>query len=407
MGEKVDGYIKVLKFGGTSVADTAAFERAAQIVRDHQTSPVVVVVSAMGGVTDALIESIRTAARHGSASALDALEEHFERHLQVAQGLKAEALASCQGLIEDSRREITVLLDVAAERGVADLRTQDAIASYGEKLCASLFTMILEHRGVPASYVDARLCILTDDQHGSANPLLDEVRSRTTAELKPLLELKRVPVLGGFIGATAEGDTTTLGRGSSDYTATLVGAALQAGEIQIWTDVDGVQTAHPNLVTATRTVPMISYAEAEQLAGLGARVMHPRMIEPVIADQIPIRIRDSRFPEQSGTLICAESEAPKGIVKAIAHRVNSEHGIVACVGDGLSNGSQGAAGVRRVLEEIEPSLKWQSTSPSNLLTIVNREQVPSLVKRLHERIFESESQSRPKRKGATVLDRRA
>ena len=399
----MDGFIKVLKFGGTSVADAAAFERAAQIVRAHQSSPVVVVVSAMRGVTDALIESLLTAARHGSSSALDTLEEHFERHLQVAQSLEAEELTNCRVLIENSRREITVLLEVVAERGVADLRTQDAIASYGESLCASLFTMILVHRGVAASYVDARACILTDDQHGSANPLLDEVRSRTNAELKPLLELKKVPVLGGFIGSTAEGVTTTLGRGSSDYTATLIGAALQAGEIQIWTDVDGVQTAHPNLVTTARTVPVISYAEAEQLAGLGARVMHPRMIEPVIADKIPIRIRDSRFPEQSGTLICAESEAPKGIVKAIAHRVNSEHGIVACVGDGLSNGSQSAAGVRRVLEEVDASLKWQSTSPSNLLTIVNREQVPALVKRLHERIFESQQ----KRKGATVLDRRA
>ena len=334
----MSGYIRVLKFGGTSVADAAAFERAAEIVRANAGSPVVVIVSAMSGVTDALIESLLTAANQDSATAVNILEEHFERHLRVAQSINAEALAKCYTLIESSRKEIAELLNVVAERGLADVRTQDAIASHGERLCASLFTMILEHHGIAASYVDARQCVVTDDQHGNANPLIDEVFSHTNTELTPLLEQGLVPVLGGFMGATKEGVTTTLGRGSSDYTATLIGAALQAAEIQIWTDVDGVQTAHPNLVTATRTVPVISYAEAEQLAGLGARVMHPRMIEPVIGAGIPIRIRNSRFPDQAGTLICAESDAPKGTVKAIAHRANSEHGIVACVGDGLSNG---------------------------------------------------------------------
>jgi aspartate kinase len=403
----VSGYIKVLKFGGTSVADAAAFERAAEIVRANVSSRVVVIVSAMSGVTDALIESLHTAANQSSAAALNILEAHFERHLDVAQTLDAEALAKCRTRIESTRNEVEGLLNVVAERGLADVRTQDAIASTGERLCAALFTMILEHQGIAASYVDARQCIVTDDQHGNANPMIDQVSSRTKTELTPLLEQGLVPVLGGFIGATTEGVTTTLGRGGSDYTATLIGAALQATEIQIWTDVDGVQTANPNLVTATRTVPVISYTEAEQLAGLGARVMHPRMIEPVIDSRIPIRIRHSRFPDQAGTLICAESDAPKGIVKAIAHRANSEHGIVACVGDGLGNGAPGAAEIRGVLEEIDPLLKWQSTSPSNLLTIVNLEEVPELVKRLHEQIFEGKGQEAEKRKGATALDRRA
>lgn len=403
----MSGNIKLLKFGGTSVADAAAFQRAAEIVRANTDARVVVIVSAMSGVTDALIESLLAAGREGSDAALKILEEHFERHMHVAQTLSVQAMMKYRSLIDNSRAEIISLLDIVAERGLADLRTQDAIASHGERLCASLFTLILKDRGIPASYVDARDCILTDDQHGNANPLLEEIQSRTNAKLEPLLESERVPVLGGFMGATVDGITTTLGRGSSDYTATLIGAAVQATEIQIWTDVNGVQTANPNLVTTTRTVPMISYAEAEQLAGLGARVMHPRMIEPVLENGIPIRIRNSHLPDQSGTLICAESEAPKGVVKAIAHRVNSEHGIVACVGDGLSNGTATAAALRLVLEELDPALKWQSTSPSNLLTIVEREQVPELVSRLHERIFEQEYQVRLKRKGAKVLDHRA
>ena len=371
--------IKVLKFGGTSVADAAAFERAVEIVRGNRNSPVVVVVSAMSGVTDALI-------------AVNNLEEHFERHLQVAQILEADQQRKFRDLIENSKREIFALLPVAA----TNLRTHDEIASHGERLCAALFAMVLEHYQVPASYVDARSCILTDDDHGNANPLINEVCSRTKAQLNPLLKSNRVPVLGGFIGETANGLTTTLGRGSSDYTATLIGAALRAEEIQIWTDVDGVQTANPSLVTATRTIPVISYEEARELAALGARVMHPKMIGPVIEDKIPIRIRNSRFPERSGTLICAGTELPNGFVKAIAHRDR----VVACVGDGLSNGSLGAASVRRVLREVDPALTWQSTSASNLITTVEAEDAPELVKRLHERIFEM-------RKGATALGRRA
>jgi aspartate kinase len=386
---KVTSSIKVLKFGGTSVADGAAFERAARIVHGCP-APVVVVVSAMSGVTDALIKSIRTSATDGTTAASDGmpaaiatLEEHFLRHLHVAEALRPEALAKCRTLIESARHEITELLDL----GPADLRIQDAITSYGEILCAGLFTLILEHHDVPASYVDARRCIFTDDKHGDANPLIHEVNLRTGAELKPLLEAKMVPVLGGFIGATTRGVTTTLGRGSSDYTATLIGAALQAAEIQIWTDVDGVQTANPGLVTATRTVPILSYEEAKELAALGARVMHPKMIDPVVDENIPIWIRNSRIPEQSGTLICAQSGPPNGIVKAIAHSAR----VVACVGDGLSNGTQGAARVRQVLREMDPTLKWQSTSASNLITIVDPDGVATLVRRLHERLFESQS----------------
>jgi aspartate kinase len=366
----VASHIKVLKFGGTSVAGVAAFERAIQIVRANEGSPLVVVVSAMRGVTDALIESFHAATSHNAAIALAKLEEQFERHVQVAHSL-CSGDAKC--VIEHARGEIIELLELAAAGETTDLWVQDAIASYGERLCAQLFTDMLEQHDVRASHVDARSCILTDDQHGSANPLTQAVTARTRAELEPLLERGRVPVLGGFMGATAEGVTTTLGRGSSDYSATLIGGALQAAEIQIWTDVDGVQTADPCLVRAIRTVPVISYEEAGQLAVLGARVMHPKMIKPVVANKIPIRIRDSKTPERDGTLICAASEPPKGVVKAIAHHFNSEHAIVGCVGDGLSDGSRNAASVRRVLNEIDSAVTWRSTSPSNLVAIVNRD----------------------------------
>lgn len=371
-------HIKILKFGGTSVSDAVAFGRAAEIVRANRDAPVIVIVSAMNGVTDALIKSL-----HGAISR-EALDEHLERHLKAAHLLDPEAVAGCRAFVEESRREIFSLLD----SGARDPRTQDAVAAYGETLSARLFTMILEHHFVPATYVDARRCILTDDQHGAANPVLHELRHRTSMALNPLLDANRVAVLGGFMGATAAGVTTTLGRGSSDYSATLIGAALRAAEIQIWTDVDGVQTADPAVVRATRTVPMISYDEAAQLAALGARVMHSKMIEPVIADQIPIAIRNSRSPEQRGTVIGAGSERSEGVIKAIAHHVNSRHAVIGCVGDGLSNGSQGAAEVRRLLREIEPSLKWESTARSNLVTTVARDRVSDIVRRVHARFFE-------------------
>jgi aspartate kinase len=360
--------MRVLKFGGTSVGDAAAFERAVQIVREHQRAPVVVVVSAMSGITDALLSANR-----------EVINRQLERHVEVAETFGIRNAAECRSLIEDSKCKIATLLDSS----LADFKKRDAVAAYGETLCARLFTMVLERFDISASYVDARRCIVTDDHHGNANPLVSEVTSRTHAEIDPLLEMKRVPVLGGFIGSTLAGVTTTLGRGSSDYSATLVGAALQADEIQIWTDVDGVQTADPNLVPGTRTVPIISYDEAAQLAVLGARVMHARMIEPVRVDRIPIRVRNSRDRQSDGTLICAES--PAGIVKAIAHRMNGTHAVVGCVGDGLSNG--GAASLRRVLREVDPLLEWQSTAACNLVATVEREHVPVLVKQIHERIF--------------------
>lgn len=377
-------HIKVLKFGGTSVSDAEAFARAAQIVRANASSSVVIVVSAMSGVTDTLIKFFRTAASEGSHKPFHILDELLDRHLKIAQTLDSVAAAKYHALTQNSRREILELLDV----GGADRGTQDAVAAYGELLCANLFTMILEGQDVPARYVDARRCILTDDEHTNATPLLAEIATRAPRELASFIAARQVPVLGGFLGATATGVTTTLGRGSSDFSATLLGAALRASEIQIWTDVDGVQTADPNVVTTTRTVPTISYQEATQLAVLGARVMHAKMIEPVVADNIPIRIRNSRAPEQRGTLICAASGRPAGLVKAIAHCLDGKNAIVACVGEGLSNGTPGAARVRQVLREIDPALTWQSTAACNLLATVGRDQVSTLLKRMHEQIFE-------------------
>lgn len=328
-------HITVVKFGGTSIQDAPAFERVAQIIKGKESSPLIVVASAMSGVTDALIASFRCASSADVNAAARLLEEHFARHLQVGQILSPVRLARLKSLIEISRGEIVEALTLVRSNGKEDLRLHDAIASHGERLGANLLALVLEEHGTPAEYVDARRCVITNNEPGNATPLWAELQEKTRAELLPLLDNKRIPVLGGFIGSTTDGVTTTLGRGSSDYSATLIGAAVQAREIEIWTDVDGIQTADPRLVESTRTVPHVSYTEAAQLAQLGARVMHPKMIEPIIADGIPIRIRNSHAPQQPGTLISAESH-PNGTVKAIAHKIAGESAIVVCVGHELN-----------------------------------------------------------------------
>lgn len=328
-------HITVVKFGGTSIQDVRAFERVAQIVKAKESAPLIVVASAMSGVTDALIASFRNASTQGVEASLRQLEEHFARHHHVGQNLSPARLARLRDLVAISSGEIRKALQLVTSNGKVDWRMHDAIASHGERLAANLLTLVLEEHALPAAYVDARRCVITNGEHGNAAPLLSRLRQRARAELLPLVDRKLIPVLGGFIGSTPEGVTTTLGRGSSDYSATLIGAAVQAREIEIWTDVDGIQTADPRLVPATRTVPHVSYAEAAQLAKLGARVMHPKMIEPVIAAGIPIRILNSHAPQQPGTLISAESHA-NGRVKAIAHTIAGESAIVGCVGHELN-----------------------------------------------------------------------
>ncbi len=282
----------------------------------------VVIVSAMSGVTNALISSFQRAARGEASEALLALEHHFGRHLKVSSSLSTAAREKMRSVIEQSRREIIALLSDISTSREATAQRQDAMTSYGERLSANLLTIILEECGIPASYVDAGLCIVTNEEHGCARPLLQETRRQTRAELLPLLQARKVPVLGGFIGASKNRVTTTLGRGSSDYSATLISAVLGARESQIWTDVDGVMTADPGLVMSASTVSQLSYEEAAELARLGARVLHSRTIEPVAEQDIPLRILNSRAPERSGTLICGSAKKTARAVKAIATKTN-------------------------------------------------------------------------------------
>jgi aspartate kinase len=318
------GFMKptIMKFGGTSVEGATAFKNAAGIVLDRLRLRPVVVVSAMAGFTDALINGFKNAL--GQTAGMAELETHFDRHLRVIDALLISEAEKMRELVEQSRAEVAELLQRAAAEVDADRSRrkffEDAIVSYGERLSAALLAAVLLENKLASKNVDARRCVITDGEHGCANPLMAETIQHTKSELEHLIASGCVPVLGGFIGSTTGGATTTLGRGGSDYTAALVGAALDANEIQIWTDVPGVLTADPRLVSHARTVPHLSFEEAAELAYFGAKVLHPKTLHPAIERDIPVRICNSRAQEGGSTLVVGETKKSPQTVKAIAHK---------------------------------------------------------------------------------------
>ncbi len=310
-----------MKFGGTSMGNVECIRRAAEIVSSsvRQGASVVAVVSAMSGVTNRLVEGAHHAAGGDESACVDLADSLRARHAVVIEGLIAD-VRKRDGLRAEVERIVGEMTSVC--RGTAlirDLtpRSLDAISSAGERLSARLMAAALCELGLQGVAVEANELIVTDDEHGQAEPLTAETRARASEQLLPLLAEGVVPVVTGFIGATREGKLTTLGRGGSDYSATILGAALGAGEIIIWTDVDGVLTADPRLVPEARTIGEISYHEAAELAFFGAKVLHPKTLRPVAAKGIPVWIRNSFAPEKSGTKITAMGRPSLSGVKAI------------------------------------------------------------------------------------------
>ena len=365
----------VLKFGGTSVEDAPAFARVTGIVRARVGARPVVVVSALARVTDALLASVEAGTTRG-------LEPHFERHREIArQLLGAAAATTFNQELARAREEIAGLLESAGREAALVARLRDEVLSYGERLSCALLSGVLVAAGLPAIGVDARRCIVTDEAFGRATPDAAETERRCRAELEPLIDGGRIPVLGGYVAASASGLTTTLGRGGSDYTAALVGAALGAAEIQIWTDVSGVLTADPRIVPGARTIPSLSYAEASELAYFGAKVLHPKTIRPALARKISVRIVNSRAPDDPGTLVTTEASLWPGAVKSIAHKT----GIT--VLQITSERMLGAYGFLRTLFEIFDRHKMPvdvvTTSEVSLsLTVEDGAELPAVVEEL-------------------------
>jgi len=316
----------VMKFGGTSVADPEAINRLIGIVRrEHErtraeTIAPAVVVSALAGVTDALIAVTRLAETgdgDGAASALRALRE---RHVAVATAVTNDHRDAVLADLGHEFDELTGLVHALAVLRDVSSRSLDAVLAVGELASSRIVAAALADCGIPSRWVDARRALVTDAEHAGAAPDMIETCERTRAEIAPLIR-SAVAVLGGFIGSTANGVTTTLGRGGSDYSAAIFGACLGVDEIQIWTDVDGMLTADPRIVPQPRVVPRLSFAEASELAYFGAKVLHPSTILPAVAKNIPVRILNSRRPDSPGTLIMAEAPNEGGLA-AIACKRN-------------------------------------------------------------------------------------
>ena len=309
-----------MKFGGTSVADAAAFENVARIVAAAREASPVVVVSAMSGVTDSLVAATTIAIESNSNDAIASLDKTFQRHEAVAKELLSdgEAETFIKEVNSSANRIANLLQSIHADANYKAI--QDAVASFGEALSSALLAAVLNRDGVTALQVDARRCMITNEEYTCAAPLINETFARCQKELRPLLEENVVPVLGGFIASSLSGATTTLGRGGSDYTASLVGAALSATEIQIWTDVTGVLTADPRVVPEAQTIERLSYSEAAELAYFGAKVLHPKTIQPAIESCTPVRICNSHAPDDGSTLVGPETETSPRTLKAIAHK---------------------------------------------------------------------------------------
>ncbi|MFC2082565.1 aspartate kinase [Candidatus Bipolaricaulota bacterium] len=313
----------IMKFGGTSVANADAIRQVAGIMLRQTANGdrIVAVVSAMGGVTDALTHGVYAAAAGDASVCREVGNDILQRTREAAEDLvpsdeeRSEVVTAAKEILA-SYVAVCESVHVLAE---ATPRVLDRATSCGELLVAKLLAAHLRALGGSAEAVNPQDVIITDSTFQNAAPMPAETRARCQESLSPLIRQGVMPVVGGFIGASADGVTTTLGRGGSDFSAAILGRALSADEVWIWTDVDGVMSADPRLVPDANVIPVLSYGEVGELAYFGAAVLHPRTIRPLVDERIPLRIKNTFRPEAEGTRIEAESDPTPGTIKAVTH----------------------------------------------------------------------------------------
>lgn len=318
----------VMKFGGTSVGSADALISATQIIRDAQKdwSRIVVVTSAMAGVTNLLLDSANQSSRNTLGGETPPLRD-VESTLREKHFSAAEALIKNKSLLEETKKEINVLIQVFVNLcnaiqilGEASPRALDAVASLGERMSLRLLTAVINEVGIKAKGIDATEFIVTNSNFQNAHPDFLITKEKTGALLNPLLDEGNIVITTGFIGANAEGTVTTLGRGGSDYSAAIIGSVLPSDEVWIWTDVDGVMTTDPRIVKEAKTLSEISYGEIAELAYYGAKVLHPKTIRPVVDAGIGLRICNTFNPTHAGTRLTASGTSGKmngHVIKAV------------------------------------------------------------------------------------------
>ncbi|GAB4222096.1 MAG: lysine-sensitive aspartokinase 3 [Spirochaetales bacterium] len=298
----------VLKFGGTSVQNAQMMDRALDITFKRLSDAPILVASAMSKITDSLIKLSAAAVDGDGETAFSLLDEIMKRHFQVAREfLSGTNLDQANERLEMYRQELSSLVKGISLLKECSKRSLDTIMAFGELLSTTLLAYRARERGVQTDLVDSRLFMRTDDNFSSAYPQMKEIRKLARKHLKPLPG--KLIVCQGFIGSTADGVTTTLGRGGSDYTATLIGAAIGASSVEIWTDVDGIMTTDPRVIPGARSIPEISYQEAAELAYFGAKVVHPSSIQPAIDQRIPVWVKNTHNPDHPGTVILSDVES--------------------------------------------------------------------------------------------------
>lgn len=402
--EKADDIV-VMKFGGTSVEDAEAIGRLIAIVRDRLKSRPVVVVSALAGVTDQLLAAGTDASTGHLGSALATVRNIYVRHEIVAGDLVYGE--SHDALNRELRSEFqaleSLLLELDACRELT-ARDQDRLLGFGECISSKLVQAAMADAGLPAEHVDARSCIVTDASFGQANPIWEVTNRNVCDVVGPVLDAEQIAVMGGFIASTSSGVATTLGRGSSDYSAAIVGAALAASRIEIWTDVDGVMTADPKLCAEAQVIRKMNFEEAADLAYFGAKVLHPATLFPAMQENIPVFVLNSRHPNGAGTEIAAGSKSTKAVA-AIAVRRNlgsrtqgieegtgggswgARQALVSVVGKSICGLPEAASRIFSAVADMEPAVVQQDQAKRAISFLIDDARVEEAVGRLHRLFF--------------------
>lgn len=364
-----------MKFGGTSVGSAERIRNTAKIVAGERSKHPVVVVSAMSQVTNLLVELANLAAKGNHAHKIGiGIERLRKLHYEAVSDLRLEPTAaeSLREVVDAKLTNLSEILGSISALGELTPRANDLIVSFGERLSIHLVAAALVQNGTPAMPVEASELIITDDEFGNAQPRLDLSKKRTRSKLQPLLDKGLTPVITGFIGATSGGIMTTLGRGGSDYSATIIGHCMGAKEVWIWTDVDGVMTADPRTTPGARTIPRLSYDEAAELSYFGAKVLHPRTMVPATINNTSIYIKNTLNPLAAGTIITSKAANHPTGAKAIS--VLGNLSLITIQGKGMQGMYGTAAKIFGVLadEKINVLFISQASSENNISLITEK-----------------------------------
>jgi aspartate kinase len=368
----------VMKFGGTSLADKNALGHAVDIIKKHsrKRDKIVVVVSAISGITDKLYDVSEKALKNDQSEVRKIINTIKERHINlIASSIKnskirKDVLFYVNQTLDDLEKVLTGISYI----GEISPRSLDYLLSFGEKLSAPIVSGAIRDTGLISKHVTGMEAgIVTDNNYGDAKPLMNVTKNGVKQTLEPILAKGTIPVITGYIGGTQEGHTTTLGRGGSDYTATILGSALDFDEVWIWTDVNGIMTTDPKIVRIAKTIPELSFREAIEMAVFGAKAIHPRALEPVIDQNIPVRVKNTFNPNNKGTLIFNQQKIKAGeIVKAVS--IIQEVSLINISGAGMAGAPGVAAKIFNILSEnnINILMISQSASEANISLVVMR-----------------------------------